>query len=67
VHQCTIALELDEYDKSPLFLRAFIYQNTGELELALNDLEQYLVFIPDAPDRARIEGQIESIKTKIEK
>jgi hypothetical protein len=67
IAECTIALELDEYDKSPLLLRAFVYQNTGEMELALNDLEHYLVFIPDAPDRARIEGQIESIKTKNEK
>lgn len=67
IAECTTALELDEYNKSPLTLRAFVYQHTGEFELALNDLEQYLTFVPNTPDRARIEGQIEMLKTKIEK
>jgi tetratricopeptide (TPR) repeat protein len=56
IEEYTTALEVSEENKLPLYYRAHAYSSIGEFELALNDLEQYLVFVPNDPNRARIEA-----------
>jgi len=67
ITEYSTALELSEENKLPLYYRALAYSSLGEYEPAIKDLEQYLVLVPNDPNRARIEAEIESLKSKIGK
>jgi regulator of sirC expression with transglutaminase-like and TPR domain len=42
--------------------RAVVHIQLGNMRLALQDLERYLRFTPDAPDRAEVEKHVQSLK-----
>ena len=65
IAEYSTALELSGEDKLPLYYRAQAYSSLGEFEPAVNDLEQYLISVPNDPNRARIESEIESLKAKM--
>jgi hypothetical protein len=45
--------------------RGITYAVSGQLKLALQDLEKFLELNPDTPDRERIEGMIQQLKNDI--
>jgi len=67
INEYTIALELSKENKEALLYRGFTYSAIEEYHMAIYDFQQYLIFVPDSPDRARIEAMIESLESKIEK
>jgi tetratricopeptide (TPR) repeat protein len=56
------ALELDDSLDLTYFNRGVIYYKLGNYEAAIADLEMYLQLVPEAEDRARLEGLIEEMR-----
>jgi tetratricopeptide (TPR) repeat protein len=56
------ALELDESLDLTYYNRGAIQYHLGNYEAAIVDLETYLEMVPDAEDRARVEGLIDEMR-----
>jgi len=56
------ALELDDSLDLTYFNRGVINYKLGNYEAAIADLEMYLQLVPEAEDRARVEGLIEEVR-----
>lgn len=65
ITEYTLALDLSKENKLPLYYRALAYSSNGEYQLAIDDFQQYLVLVPNTPNRGRIEAMIASLKTQI--
>ena len=59
------ALSLNPQNTGLYVNRGIDYAISGQLELALQDLEKFLELNPDTPDKERIEGMIQQLRNDI--